>query len=167
MGIRYAAYLSGTRQFVILHFRHSNWADCDVVFENYGSCKEAYNDIIKETISQGRKNHDVEVSNALLLALENCFLEHMENGIPKGLSTVKDLAHKMALTFGFDLSKRREAVLKIHKNGADFSFQTEPNSSHLPNIDFLEVISELSHKLSKETRKGSDTHITSFSFANV
>ena len=130
------------------------WDDGAEVFENFVSCKDAYSDIMKETISQGRKSRDIEVSHALLLALQNSFCRQNGESNPSNLAAVKDLARKMTLTFGFDLKKRTESLTRMLKDGTDFAFREETDGSQ--NIQFLEVLSEFSHKLSREFRSGRD-----------
>ena len=75
---------------------------------------------------------------------------------------MKELAKRFNLLTGFELTKIRKIVVSLHLGGIEYALKsTNPTNSreedfpsNYPNMEFLEVVQEFSHKLIEEDRTG-------------
>jgi cohesin complex subunit SA-1/2 len=72
---------------------------------------------------------------------------------------LKELAKRYALAFGVDQVRAREAIAIIHKEGIAFALDLEElkrgrkkQLPALPNISFLEILSEFSGRLTRQDK---------------
>ena len=75
---------------------------------------------------------------------------------------MKELAKRFNLLTGFELTKIRKIIVSLHLGGIEYALKSSnPTRSreedfpyNYPNIEFLEVVQEFSHKLIEEDRTG-------------
>ncbi|XP_060223935.1 cohesin subunit SA-3 [Meriones unguiculatus] len=126
------------------------------VFKHYNKFYEDYGDIIKETLTRARQIDRCQCSRILLLSLKQLYTELMQEQGPQGLTELpafmemRDLARRFALSFGPQQLHNRDLVVMLHKEGIKFSLSELPpagSSRELPNLAFLELLSEFSPRL--------------------
>ncbi|XP_010607517.1 cohesin subunit SA-3 isoform X2 [Fukomys damarensis] len=126
------------------------------VFKHYNKFYNDYGDIIKETLTRARQIDRSHCSRILLLSLKQLYTELLQERGPQGLSELpafmemRDLARKFALSFGPQQLQNRDIVIKLHKEGIEFSLSEFPpagSSDEPPNLAFLELLSEFSPRL--------------------
>ena len=77
-------------------------------------------------------------------------------------SYLKELAKRFNLLTGFELTKIRKIIVSMHLGGIEYALKRNNASSsrgedgpdNYPNIEFLDVVQEFSHKLIEEDRTG-------------
>ncbi|XP_023144986.2 cohesin subunit SA-1 isoform X2 [Amphiprion ocellaris] len=76
-----------------------------------------------------------------------------DNRSREDLPEIRDLAKRLAMSFGINLHRVRKPLLALHMNGICFAFRDSPEGEeqHL-NVDFLEILSEFSFKLLQQDR---------------
>ncbi|KAI1885075.1 hypothetical protein AGOR_G00216460 [Albula goreensis] len=134
------------------------------VFKQYMKYYNDFGDIIKETLSRTRQMDKIESARTLVLCLQQLFLRLKQeqdsgNTCSSGVQTfssIKELARRFSLTFGWDQVKSRESLAMIHRDGIEFVFQgfvqrTEKHSP--PYISYLTILSEFSSKLLRPDKK--------------
>uniref|UniRef100_A0AAR2KBS1 Cohesin subunit SA n=1 Tax=Pygocentrus nattereri TaxID=42514 RepID=A0AAR2KBS1_PYGNA len=123
------------------------------IFKQYVKYYNDFGDIIKETLNRTRQMDKIESARTLVLCLQqllhslNCLLTY---------SSIKELARRFSLTFGWDQIKFRESLAMIHRDGIEFVFQgfvQESEKHSPPNISYLTILSEFSGKLLKPDKK--------------
>ncbi|CAL8357734.1 unnamed protein product [Merluccius merluccius] len=124
------------------------------VFKHYYKYYKDFGDIIKETLSKSRQISPVQSAKTVCLCLQQLFLEVVSTGSSREeLSGIRDLAKKLALSFGIDLLRIRKPLVSLHTDGIRFAFRaSEEERAQTPNLAFLEILSEFSFKLIRQDR---------------
>ncbi|MGH0175820.1 UNVERIFIED_CONTAM: hypothetical protein FKN15_071457 [Acipenser sinensis] len=102
-----------------------------------------------------------EFSNKLLKPDKKTVLKQEQGSSSCGssiqtISTIKELARRFSLTFGWDQIKSRESIAMMHKDGIEFAFKRFVQNGQKqppPNIAYLTILSEFSNKLLKPDKK--------------
>ncbi|KAL2081341.1 hypothetical protein ACEWY4_023194 [Coilia grayii] len=135
------------------------------IFKQYMKYYNDFGDIIKETLNRTRQMDKIESARTLVLCLQQLYLRlrQEQEGRRSGrrwdvqtYSSIKELARRFSLTFGWDQIKSRESLAMIHRDGIDFVFQgfVQHSEKHVPlNITYLTILSEFSSKLLKPDKK--------------
>uniref|UniRef100_A0A8C4SNF4 Cohesin subunit SA n=1 Tax=Erpetoichthys calabaricus TaxID=27687 RepID=A0A8C4SNF4_ERPCA len=135
------------------------------IFKQYMKYYNDFGDIIKETLSRTRQIDKIQSARTLALCLQQLFLEvKNEQGICNysgsssmhTLTTIRELARRFSLTFGWDQIKSRESIAMMHKDGIEFVFKGFIQNGGMPpppNIAFLTILSEFSNRLLKPDKK--------------
>ncbi|XP_048885793.1 cohesin subunit SA-3 isoform X2 [Brienomyrus brachyistius] len=124
------------------------------VFKHYNKFYKDYGDIIKETLSRMKIISPVQSAKTLCLSLRQLYSElpwelgEEEVYASPEFKEMRELARRLAMTFGVDLQRVRKPLASLHKDGIQFSLQGVGNTERLPrNLLFLEILSEFSYKL--------------------
>nr|XP_023659201.1 cohesin subunit SA-3-like isoform X2 [Paramormyrops kingsleyae] len=124
------------------------------VFKHYNKFYKDYGDIIKETLSRMKIISPVQSAKTLCLSLRQLYSELPwelgEEGVYASpeFKEMRELARRLAMTFGIDLHLVRKPLVSLHKDGIQFSLQGVGETDKLPrNLFFLEILSEFSYKL--------------------
>uniref|UniRef100_A0A7N4NJ40 Cohesin subunit SA n=1 Tax=Sarcophilus harrisii TaxID=9305 RepID=A0A7N4NJ40_SARHA len=124
------------------------------IYKHYMQTYHDFGDIIKETINRTRHNDKIESARTLIVCLQE------DNGYQvdssASFASIKELARRFSLTFGWDQMNSRESIAMIHKEGIDFAFHGDSQDIDYylpPNLTFLAIISEFSNKLLKPDKK--------------
>ncbi|KAG7463587.1 hypothetical protein MATL_G00178160 [Megalops atlanticus] len=134
------------------------------VFKQYMKYYNDFGDIIKETLSRTRQIDRIESARTLVLCLQQLFLrlrEEQESGaccttVAQTFSSIKELARRFSLSFGWDQIKSRESLAMIHRDGIEFVFQgfVQQTDQHTPPyLSYLTILSEFSSKLLRPDKK--------------
>ncbi|XP_006809016.1 cohesin subunit SA-1 isoform X2 [Neolamprologus brichardi] len=124
------------------------------VFKHYNKYFKDFGDIIKETLSKSKLINPVQSAKTVCLSLQQLFAEMLtEHHSRQDLTEIRDLAKRLAMSFGIDLHRVRKPLVALHMDGIRFAFREpqegeEPN----PNVAFLEILSEFSFKLLQPDR---------------
>uniref|UniRef100_A0A3P8S0M6 Cohesin subunit SA n=1 Tax=Amphiprion percula TaxID=161767 RepID=A0A3P8S0M6_AMPPE len=124
------------------------------VFKHYSKYFKDFGDIIKETVSKSKLIDPILSAETVCLCLQQLFSEMLtDNRSREDLSEIRDLAKRLAMSFGINLHRVRKPLLALHMNGICFAFRDSPEGEeqHL-NVDFLEILSEFSFKLLQQDR---------------
>ncbi|KAI6661551.1 hypothetical protein LOD99_13424 [Oopsacas minuta] len=137
------------------------------IFVHYIRYYDAFGSMMKLTISKCKEASHVLWSKTILQSLKQLFEEvkdmSTEGQIDKTLaewSYLKELAKRFNLLTGFELTKIRKIIVSIHLGGIEFVLKrndatlspTDDNPSNYPNLEFLDIVQEFSHKLIDEDR---------------
>ncbi|KAJ8337818.1 hypothetical protein SKAU_G00367840 [Synaphobranchus kaupii] len=128
------------------------------IFKYYSKFYRDYGDIIKETLSKSKIISQVESAKTVCLSLQQLFSEcpHTEGemeGSAQEFREIRELARRLAMTFGIDLHRVRKPLVSVHEDGIGFAFRGAGDGGEAPpNLLFLEVLSEFSFKLVKQDR---------------
>uniref|UniRef100_A0A8B9LQ78 Cohesin subunit SA n=1 Tax=Astyanax mexicanus TaxID=7994 RepID=A0A8B9LQ78_ASTMX len=125
------------------------------IFKQYMKYYNDFGDIIKETLNRTRQMDKIESARTLVLCLQQLYLrlkQEQDSGNPcssgvQTYSSIKELARRFSLTFGWDQIKFRESLAMIHRDGIEFVFQgfvQESEKHSPPNISYLTILSEFS-----------------------
>ncbi|KAJ0049771.1 hypothetical protein NL108_003532, partial [Boleophthalmus pectinirostris] len=118
------------------------------IFKYYSKYYKDYGDIIKETISRTKLINPVQSAKTVCLSLQQLFSEMlMEARSKQDMSEIRDLAKRLAMSFGIDLHHARKPLVALHMDGIRFAFHASQEEKELHNVTFLEVLSEFSFKL--------------------
>ncbi|KAK2904399.1 hypothetical protein Q8A73_011056 [Channa argus] len=120
------------------------------VFKHYCKYFKDFGDIIKDTVSRSKLINPVQSAKTVCLCLQQLFSEMLtEEHTRQDLLEIRDLAKKLAMSFGIDLLRVRKPLVALHMDGIRFAFQEqeEEEEKQHPNLDFLEILSEFSFKL--------------------
>ncbi|XP_019218482.1 cohesin subunit SA-1 isoform X10 [Oreochromis niloticus] len=124
------------------------------VFKHYSKYFKDFGDIIKETLSKSKLINPVQSAKTVCLSLQQLFSEMLtEHHSRQDLTEIRDLAKRLAMSFGIDLHRVRKPLVALHMDGIRFAFRDpqegeEPN----PNVAFLKILSEFSFKLLQPDR---------------
>uniref|UniRef100_A0AAQ5Z2K9 Cohesin subunit SA n=1 Tax=Amphiprion ocellaris TaxID=80972 RepID=A0AAQ5Z2K9_AMPOC len=124
------------------------------VFKHYSKYFKDFGDIIKETVSKSKLIDPILSAETVCLCLQQLFSEMLtDNRSREDLPEIRDLAKRLAMSFGINLHRVRKPLLALHMNGICFAFRDSPEGEeqHL-NVDFLEILSEFSFKLLQQDR---------------
>ena len=124
----------------------------------YYLVSDTHTDLIKATIGKLRERDWKGTCQAIMRGLQEMFENEMEAGEDADLIPIRDIAHRIALTFGVIIKsdETRRAIIQIHRDGIDFALTGTPTDKFGPsaNIQFLEIVKEFSIKLTKQDRSG-------------
>ncbi|KAK3543866.1 hypothetical protein QTP70_030052 [Hemibagrus guttatus] len=135
------------------------------IFKHYMRYYNDFGDIIKETLNRTRQMDKIESARTLVLCLQQLYLrlkQEQDTGsvCSSGVQTyssIKELARRFSLTFGWDQIKSRESLAMIHRDGIEFVFQgyalQSEKHSPPPYLSYLTILSEFSSKLLKPDKK--------------
>ncbi|XP_052004193.1 cohesin subunit SA-2-like [Xyrauchen texanus] len=148
------------------------------VFKQYVKYYNDFGDIIKETLNRTRQMDKIESARTLMLCLQQLYLrlkQEQDRGNTcssriQTYSSIKELARRFSLTFGWDQIKSRESLAMIHRDGIEFVFkgfiqQSEKQSP--PYISYLTILSEFSSKLLKPDKKTVYSYLQKFAGEQV
>ncbi|XP_041800213.1 cohesin subunit SA-1 [Chelmon rostratus] len=124
------------------------------VFKYYNKYFKDFGDIIKETVSKSKLISPVQSAKTVCLSLQQLFSEMlMEDRSRQDLGEIRDLAKRLAMSFGIDLHRVRKPMVALHMDGIRFAFRDpqEGEEPHL-NLAFFEILSEFSFKLLQPDR---------------
>ncbi|KAK9969480.1 hypothetical protein ABG768_027654 [Culter alburnus] len=137
-----------------------------------------FGDIIKETLNRTRQMDKIESARTLVQCLQQLYLrlkQEQDRGNTcssrvQTYSSIKELARRFSLTFGWDQIKSRESLAMIHRDGIEFVFkgfvqQSEKHSP--PYISYLTILSEFSGKLLKPDKKTIYSYLQKFAGEQV
>ncbi|XP_029369113.1 cohesin subunit SA-2 [Echeneis naucrates] len=119
------------------------------VYKHYSKYFKDFGDIIKETMSKSKLISPVQSAKTVCLSLQQLFSEMLtEDHSRRDLNEIRDLAKRLAMSFGTDLQCIRKPLVALHTDGIHFAFR-EPRDGEeqLANVAFLEILSEFSFKL--------------------
>ncbi|MCJ8732514.1 hypothetical protein PDJAM_G00212280 [Pangasius djambal] len=134
------------------------------IFKHYMRYYNDFGDIIKETLNRTRQMDKIESARTLVLCLQQLYLRLKQeqdtgsvciSGV-QTYSSIKELARRFSLTFGWDQIKSRESLAMIHRDGIEFVFQgfVQQSEKHSPPyLSYLTILSEFSSKLLKPDKK--------------
>ncbi|CAB1346790.1 unnamed protein product [Coregonus sp. 'balchen'] len=134
------------------------------LFKYYMKYYNNFGDIIKETLSRTRQMDKIESARTLVLCLQQLFLrlkQEQDSGVTcssgvQTFSSIKELARRFSLTFGWDQTKSRESLAMIHRDGIEFVFQGFVQRAEKPSppyLSYLTILSEFSSKLLRPDKK--------------
>uniref|UniRef100_A0A673KX03 Cohesin subunit SA n=1 Tax=Sinocyclocheilus rhinocerous TaxID=307959 RepID=A0A673KX03_9TELE len=148
------------------------------VFKQYVKYYNDFGDIIKETLNRTRQMDKMESARTLVQCLQQLYLrlkQEQDRGNTcssrvQTYSSIKELARRFSLTFGWDQIKSRESLAMIHRDGIEFVFkgfvqQSEKHSP--PYISYLTILSEFSSKLLKPDKKTIYSYLQKFAGEQV
>uniref|UniRef100_A0A5S6R2D8 SCD domain-containing protein n=1 Tax=Trichuris muris TaxID=70415 RepID=A0A5S6R2D8_TRIMR len=125
------------------------------VFKHYAEYYNDYGEIIKMTMVKCREKDKIACARTMTDALCSLFQQLCSNVAPEEhaerLAPVRELIRRFGSSMGTDLIRCREVVVMIHRCGIIFASQHDGNG--LPNIHFLEVLSETCNKLLPQDKK--------------
>ncbi|XP_039975563.1 cohesin subunit SA-1 [Xiphias gladius] len=124
------------------------------VFKHYSKYFKDFGDIIKETVSKSKLINPVQSARTVCLSLQQLFSEMLtEDHSRQDLREIRDLAKRLAMSFGIDLHRVRKPLVALHMDGIRFAFRDpQEGAEQLPNMAFLEILSEFSFKLLQQDR---------------
>uniref|UniRef100_A0A8C2LB70 Cohesin subunit SA n=1 Tax=Cyprinus carpio TaxID=7962 RepID=A0A8C2LB70_CYPCA len=141
------------------------------LFKQYVKFYNDFGDIIKETLNRTRQMDKMESARTLV----QCLQQEQDRGNTcssrvQTYSSIKELARRFSLTFGWDQIKSRESLAMIHRDGIEFVFkgfvqQSEKHSP--PYISYLTILSEFSSKLLKPDKKTIYSYLQKFAGEQV
>ncbi|KAG7224822.1 hypothetical protein INR49_013536, partial [Caranx melampygus] len=119
------------------------------IFKHYSKYFKDFGDIIKETLSKSKLISPVQSARIVCLSLQQLFSEMLtELHSREDLDEIRELAKRLAMSFGIDLHRVRKPLVALHTDGMRFAFlESEEGKKQLPNVAFLEILSEFSFKL--------------------
>uniref|UniRef100_A0A8C1MBN1 Cohesin subunit SA n=1 Tax=Cyprinus carpio TaxID=7962 RepID=A0A8C1MBN1_CYPCA len=148
------------------------------LFKQYVKFYNDFGDIIKETLNRTRQMDKMESARTLVQCLQQLYLrlkQEQDRGNTcssrvQTYSSIKELARRFSLTFGWDQIKSRESLAMIHRDGIEFVFkgfvqQSEKHSP--PYISYLTILSEFSSKLLKPDKKTIYSYLQKFAGEQV
>ncbi|XP_060903467.1 cohesin subunit SA-1 [Labrus mixtus] len=124
------------------------------VFKHYSKYFKDFGDIIKETVSKSKLISPIMSAKTVCLSLQQLFSEMLtEDHSRRDLGEIRDLAKRLAMSFGIDLHRVRKPLVALHMDGIRFAFRDPQDvEEQHPNVTFLEILSEFSFKLLQQDR---------------
>ncbi|KAM8909968.1 cohesin subunit SA-1 isoform 3-T7 [Spinachia spinachia] len=124
------------------------------VFKHYNKYFKDFGDIIKETVSKSKVIDPVRSAKTVCLCLQQMFSEMLtEERSRQDVGEIRDLAKRLAMSFGIDLKRARKPLVALHVEGVRFAFREPPEGDEQrSNVAFLEILSEFSFKLLQQDR---------------
>ncbi|XP_034399362.1 cohesin subunit SA-1 [Cyclopterus lumpus] len=124
------------------------------VFKHYSKYFKDFGDIIKETVSKSKVINPIQSAKTVCLSLQQLFSEMLtEDRSRQDLSEIRDLAKRLAMSFGINLNRARKPLVALHTEGVRFAFRDPPEEEEpQSNVAFLEILSEFSFKLLPQDR---------------
>lgn len=108
-------------------------------------------DTIKHILKELRDADPKGCAEAILMGLQLMF-EEVQSTREKDLSHIRDLASRLAMTYGTDKTRTetRQSIINIHRRGIDYALSGGAKPGQAPDlICFLEIIKEFSRQLHK------------------
>ncbi|KAM9740869.1 cohesin subunit SA-1 [Menidia menidia] len=132
------------------------------VFKHYSKYFKDFGDIIRETVSKSKLINPVQSAKTVCLSLQQLFSEMLtESRCQQDLSEIRELAKRLAMSFGINLHRVRKPLVALHMDGISFAFRAQPEGEEEhPNVDFLEILSEFSFKLLQQDREQLSEFVT-------
>uniref|UniRef100_A0AAQ4RGY4 Cohesin subunit SA n=1 Tax=Gasterosteus aculeatus aculeatus TaxID=481459 RepID=A0AAQ4RGY4_GASAC len=124
------------------------------VFKHYDKYFKDFGDIIKETVSKSKVIDPVRSARTVCLCLQQMFSEMLaEEPSQQDVGAIRNLAKRLAMSFGVDLRRLLSGVASLLRDGVRFAFR-EPaeGEEQQANVAFLEILSEFSFKLLQQDR---------------
>ncbi|XP_053505502.1 cohesin subunit SA-3 isoform X1 [Ictalurus furcatus] len=121
------------------------------VFKHYSKFYRDFGDIIKETLSKCKMMSPVESARTICLSLQQLYSSLDDEGHDEEMRDIRDVAKKLTMSFGINLQHIRKPLIALHQDGIRFALREADETDH-PNLSFLEILSEFSHKLIKQDR---------------
>ncbi|KAL0973621.1 hypothetical protein UPYG_G00207250 [Umbra pygmaea] len=123
------------------------------VLKHYSKFHKDYGDIIKETLSKTKIISPIQSAKTVCLTLKQLFSGLApEDCEGQEFREIRELAKKLAMSFGIDLQRIRKPLVSLHMDGIQFAFCDAVKGEQPPNILFLEILSEFSFKLLRQDR---------------
>ncbi|XP_040904363.1 cohesin subunit SA-1 [Toxotes jaculatrix] len=124
------------------------------VFKHYSKYFKDFGDIIKETVSKSKLINPIQSAKTVCLSLQQLFSEMLTvDHSRQDLGEIRDVAKRLAMSFGIDLRRVRKPLVALHMDGIHFAFrESQEGEEQLPNVAFLEILSEFSLKLLQQDR---------------
>ncbi|XP_026186093.1 cohesin subunit SA-2 [Mastacembelus armatus] len=124
------------------------------IFKYYNKYFKDFGDIIKETVSRSKLINPVQSAKTVCLCLQQMFSEMLtEEHSRQNLLEIRDLAKKLAMSFGVNLNRVRKPLVALHMEGIRFALRKpQEGEEHHANVDFFEILSEFSFKLLQQDR---------------
>ncbi|CAB1337489.1 unnamed protein product, partial [Coregonus sp. 'balchen'] len=113
-----------------------------------------YGDIIKETLSKTKMISPVQSAKTVCLSLQQLFSALAPESVGGGqeFGEIRELAKRLAMSFGIDLHRIRKPLVSLHMDGIRFALREAGEEEQPPNLPFLEILSEFSFKLLRQDR---------------
>ncbi|KAM3613303.1 uncharacterized protein V6R79_023667 [Siganus canaliculatus] len=124
------------------------------VIKHYSKYFTDFGDIIKETVNKIKLINPVQGARTVCLCLQQLFSEMLTEGHnTQEFGEIRNLAKRLAMSFGIDLHRVRKPLVALHMDGIHFAFRgrQEGEEQH-PNVSFFEILCEFSHKLLQQDR---------------
>ncbi|XP_031654489.1 cohesin subunit SA-2 isoform X3 [Oncorhynchus kisutch] len=125
------------------------------VFKYYSKFYKDYGDIIKETLSKTKMISPVQSAKTVCLSLQQLFSALAPECVGGGqeFGEIRELAKRLAMSFGIDLHRIRKPLVSLHMDGIRFALREAAEVEQPPpNLPFLEILSEFSFKLLRQDR---------------
>ncbi|XP_068448835.1 cohesin subunit SA-1-like isoform X2 [Clinocottus analis] len=124
------------------------------IFKHYSKYFKDFGDIIKETVSKSKVINPILSAKTVCLCLQQLFSEMLtEDHSRQDLIEIRDLAKRLAMSFGINLNRVRKPLVALHTDGVRFAFRAPPEGEEpQSNLGFLEILSEFSFKLLPQDR---------------
>ncbi|XP_015243127.1 PREDICTED: cohesin subunit SA-3 [Cyprinodon variegatus] len=124
------------------------------IFKHYSKFFKDFGDIIKETLSKSKLINPIKCARIVCLTLQQLFSEMLtEDHDQQDITEIRELARRLALSFGVGLHRIREQLVALHLDGIRFAFRAaKDGDEEHPNVPFLEILSEFSFKLLPQDR---------------
>ncbi|XP_041652997.1 cohesin subunit SA-1 [Cheilinus undulatus] len=119
------------------------------VIKHYSKYFKDFGDIIKEMVSKSKLISPVQSAKTVCLSLQQLFSEMLtENYSRQDLNQIRELAKKLAMSFGIDLQRIQKPLMALHMDGIRFAFRgSQEGEEEHRNVTFLEILSEFSFKM--------------------
>ncbi|KAL7861045.1 hypothetical protein AOLI_G00173940 [Acnodon oligacanthus] len=121
------------------------------IFKYYSKFYRDYGDIIKETLSKSKIMSAVESARTVCLSLQQMFSSLRDEEQNEEMKEIKDLAKRLAMSFGINQQHIRNPLLALHQDGIQFALRGVNEGDH-SNLRFLEILCEFSFKLVQQDR---------------
>uniref|UniRef100_A0A3B3WKA1 Cohesin subunit SA n=1 Tax=Poecilia mexicana TaxID=48701 RepID=A0A3B3WKA1_9TELE len=85
------------------------------VFKHYSKYFKDFGDIIKETVSKSKLINPIQSAKIVCLSLQQLFSEMLTEGHDQqDFTEIRELARKLAMSFGVDLRRSRKQLVALH-----------------------------------------------------
>ncbi|XP_049323894.1 cohesin subunit SA-3 isoform X4 [Astyanax mexicanus] len=122
------------------------------VLKYYNKFYRDFGDIIKETLSKSKVISAVESARTVCLSLQQMFSSLGEEDQAEEMRDIRNLAKRLAMSFGINLQLIRKPLLTLHQDGIQFAVRRADDDDEGSNLRFLEILSEFSFKLVLQDR---------------
>ncbi|XP_076005196.1 cohesin subunit SA-1 [Genypterus blacodes] len=128
------------------------------VLKHYNKYYGDFGDIIKETLSKTKLISPEQSAKTVCLTLQQMFSEMLlEEYSSEDLAEIRDLAKRLAMSFGIVLQPVSKLLVTLHMDGIRFALrcadeEEEEEEEQRPNLAFFEILSEFSSKVLQQDR---------------
>uniref|UniRef100_A0A8C8M906 Cohesin subunit SA n=1 Tax=Oncorhynchus tshawytscha TaxID=74940 RepID=A0A8C8M906_ONCTS len=107
-----------------------------------------------ETLSKTKMISPVQSAKTVCLSLQQLFSALAPECVGGGqeFGEIRELAKRLAMSFGIDLHRIRKPLVSLHMDGIRFALREAAEVEQPPNLPFLEILSEFSFKLLRQDR---------------